>query len=132
MKKYVGIAFVAAILLGVYYEGGMPKRQAEKTVPPAPSKAQVTFIELGSVTCIPCRAMQPVMRDLEKKFGDQIRIVFYDIIQDEAPGKTYNVRVMPTQIFLDRDGNEFHRHEGFYPLNSIESLLLARGLKALN
>ncbi len=132
MKKYVGIAFVAAILLGVYYEGGMPKRQAEKAVPPAPSKAQVTFIELGSVSCIPCRAMQPVMRDLEKKFGNQIQIVFYDIIQDEAPGKTYNVRVMPTQVFLDRDGKEFHRHEGFYPFKSIEGLLLARGLKALN
>ncbi len=132
MKKYVGIAFVAAILLGVYYEGGIPKRQAEKTVPPAPSKAQVTFIELGSVSCIPCRAMQPVMRDLEKKFGDQIRIVFYDIIQDDAPGKTYNIRVMPTQVFLDKDGKEFHRHEGFYPLKSIESLLTARGLKALN
>ncbi len=132
MKKYVGIAFVAAILLAVYYEGGMPKRQAEKVFPPAPSNAQVTFVELGSVTCIPCRAMQPVMRDLEKKFGDQIRIVFYDIVQDEAPGKTYNVRVMPTQVFLDKDGKEFHRHEGFYPLKSIESLLLARGMKAMN
>jgi thioredoxin 1 len=132
MKKYVGIACVAMILLAVYYEGGMPKRRVEKVVPPASSSAQVTFIELGSVTCIPCRAMQPVMRDLEKKFGDQIRIVFYDIVQDEAAGKTYNVRVMPTQVFLDRDGKEFHRHEGFYPLKSIESLLLARGMKAMN
>ena len=132
MKKYVGIAFVAAILLGVYYEGGMPKRQPEKTVPPAPSKAQVTFIELGSVSCIPCRAMQPVMRDLEKKFGDQIRIVFYDIVQDEAPGKTYNIRVIPTQVFLDQSGHEFHRHEGFYPLEDIERLLRNRGLKPIS
>jgi thioredoxin 1 len=132
MKKYVGIAFVVAILLAVYYEGGIPKRQAEKVVPPTPSKAQVTFIELGSVTCIPCRAMQPVMRDLEKKFGDQIRIVFYDILQDEVPGRTYNVRVMPTQVFLNKEGKEFHRHEGFYPLKSIESLLFTRGLKSLN
>jgi thioredoxin 1 len=132
MKKYVGMAFIAAIVLAVYYEGGLPKRQAERVFPPPPSNALVTFIELGSVTCIPCRAMQPVMRDLEKKFGAQIRIVFYDILKDEAPGKTYSIRVMPTQIFLDKDGKEFHRHEGFYPLESIESLLLARGLKALN
>jgi thioredoxin 1 len=89
----------------------------------------VTFVELGSVNCIPCRAMQPVMRDLEKKFGNQIRIVFYDILEDDAPAKTYNVRVMPTQVFLDQDGREFHRHEGFYPLAEIESLLRARGLK---
>lgn len=132
MKKYLGVTLVAVILLAVYYEGGMPKRQAEKVVPPVPSSAQVTFIELGSVSCIPCRAMQPVMRDLEKKFGGQIRIIFYDILQDEAPAKTYNIRVMPTQVFLDKDGHEFHRHEGFYPLKSIESLLVARGMKALS
>lgn len=131
MKKYVGIALVAVILLAVYYEGGIPKRNAEKVVPPATSKAEVTFIELGSVNCIPCRAMQPVMRDLEKKFGGQIRIVFYDILEDETPAKIYNVQVMPTQVFLDKNGREFHRHEGFYPLNSIERLLLARGMKAL-
>lgn len=129
MKKYVGIAFVAVILLAVYYEGGIPKRQAEKIFPPAPAKAQVTFVELGSVNCIPCRAMQPVMRDLEKKFGNQIRIVFYDVLQDEAPARTYNIRVIPTQVFLDQDGREFHRHEGFYPFAEIENLLRARGLK---
>jgi thioredoxin 1 len=129
MKKFLILALAAVVLLAVYYEGGMPKRPAENSVSPAASKALVTFIELGSVNCIPCRAMQPVMRDLEKKFGDQIRIVFYDILQDGAPAKTFNVRVMPTQVFLDQDGREFHRHEGFYPLAEIESLLRARGLK---
>jgi thioredoxin 1 len=129
MKKFLALALAAVGLLAIYYEGGMPKRPAETSVPPAPAKALVTFVELGSVNCIPCRAMQPVMRDLEKKFGDQIRIVFYDVLQDEAPAKTYNIRVMPTQVFLDQDGREFHRHEGFYPLAEIESLLRARGLK---
>jgi thioredoxin 1 len=129
MWKYLGISLLAVILLAVYYEGGIPKRVAEKVAPPAPSKAHVTFVELGSVNCIPCRAMQPVMRDLEKKFGNQIRIVFYDVLQDEAPAKIYNIRVIPTQVFLDQDGREFHRHEGFYPLAQIESLLRARGLK---
>ena len=129
MKKFLILALTAAVLLAVYYEGGMPKKPAETTVPPAASKAPVTFVELGSVNCIPCRAMRPVMRDLEKKFGDQIRIVFYDIIQDDAPAKIYNIRVMPTQVFLDQNGREFHRHEGFYPLAEIVTLLRARGLK---
>jgi thioredoxin 1 len=129
MKKILVLALAAVVILAVYYEGGMPKRSAETLVPPPPAKALVTFVELGSVNCIPCRAMQPVMRDLEKKFGDQIRIVFYDVLQDEAPAKTYGIRVIPTQVFLDQDGREFHRHEGFYPLAEIASLLRARGLK---
>jgi thioredoxin 1 len=129
MKKFVALALAAVVLLAMYYEGGTKKRTVETSVLPPASMALVTFVELGSVNCIPCRAMQPVMRDLEKKFGDQIKIVFYDILQDDAPAKTYNIRVMPTQVFLDQDGREFHRHEGFYPLAEIENILRARGLK---
>lgn len=131
MRKYLGISLLAAALVAVYYVGGIPKKITEKVASQAGSKVQVTFVELGSVNCIPCRAMQPVMRDLEKRFGDQIHIVFHDVQQDEAPARIYNIRVIPTQVFLDKDGREFHRHEGFYPLQQIESLLRARGLKAL-
>ncbi len=132
MKKYAGLVLLAVILLAVLYAGGLLKRQAGPSVPPASSGAQVTFIELGSVNCIPCKAMQPVMRELEKRFGSQIQIVFHDILKDDAPARKYNIRVMPTQVFLDKDGKEFHRHEGFYPFKEIETLLLNRGLRALD
>jgi thiol-disulfide isomerase/thioredoxin len=32
-------------------------------------KPKVTFIELGSVNCIPCKQMQPVMKSIEEKYG---------------------------------------------------------------
>jgi thioredoxin 1 len=129
MKKFLLLSFAAVVMLAACNNGGTSKRAAENSSPSSSSKAKITFIELGSVDCIPCKAMRPVMRDLEKKFGDQIRIEFYDVLQDEASAKKYGIRVMPTQVFLDQDGREFHRHEGFYPLAEIESLLLARGLK---
>jgi thioredoxin 1 len=128
MKRLLFLYITAVMLLAGCSEGDPAKRTAERTYSSSDSKAKVTFIELGSVNCIPCRAMQPVMRDLEKRFGDQIQVVFYDVWKDEKPALTYNIRVIPTQVFLDRDGREFHRHEGFYPLEDIESLLRARGL----
>ena len=39
----------------------------------------VTFIELGSVNCIPCKMMQPVMKNVEKKYGSQVKVIFYDV-----------------------------------------------------
>jgi thioredoxin 1 len=129
MKMFWVLSFAAVVMLAACNNGGTSKKAAENPSPSSSSKAKVTFIELGSVDCIPCKAMRPVMRDLEKKFGDQIRIEFHDVLQDEASAKKYGIRVMPTQVFLDQDGGEFHRHEGFYPLAEIESLLLARGLK---
>ena len=42
-------------------------------------KPKVTFIELGSVNCIPCKQMQPVMKSIEEKYGEQIKVIFYDV-----------------------------------------------------
>ncbi len=39
------------------------------------SVAEVTFIELGSVNCIPCRMMQPVMKAVEQKYGSRANCV---------------------------------------------------------
>ena len=93
------------------------------------AKAKVTFIELGSVKCIPCKAMQPVMKAIEEKYGDQIQIIFYDVWEDDSWAKKYDIRVIPTQVFLEDNGVEFHRHQGFYPQAEIEQLLIGKGLK---
>ena len=50
-------------------------------------------------------------------------MVFHDLYKDREIGQKYNIRVMPTQIFLDMNGREFFRHEGFYPQAEIEKML---------
>ena len=97
-------------------------------------KPLVTFVELGSVRCIPCRQMQPVMKAIEQKYGDQVKVVFHDVWTDEgrSRGKEYDIRLIPTQVFLDAKGNEFSRHEGFYPEEEIHRLLQKRGLKLVS
>jgi thioredoxin 1 len=96
-----------------------------------PKKPLVTFVELGSVKCIPCRQMQPVMAAIEKKYGEQIKVVFYDVWKPEQEqyAEQYTIKLIPTQVFLDKDGKEFFRHEGFYPEAEIDKLLQKRGLK---
>jgi len=91
----------------------------------------VTFVELGSVNCIPCRRMQPVMASVEKKYGDQIEVLFHDVWKPDQRqyAEKYGIRLIPTQVFLDKDGKEFFRHEGFYPEEEIDKLLQQRGLK---
>jgi thioredoxin 1 len=106
-----------------------------KTLPAVPPgiKPLVTFVELGSVKCVPCKMMQPVMESVGKKYGDQVSIVFHDVWTDS--GKTraepYKIRAIPTQVFLDRKGNEIFRHEGFFPESEIDKLLQKQGLKVL-
>ena len=95
-------------------------------------KPKVTFVELGSVNCIPCKKMQPVMKAIEEKYGDQIKVVFHDVWKEDQKqfAAMYKIRLIPTQVFLDANGKEFFRHEGFYPESEIDKLLVKKGLVA--
>lgn len=95
------------------------------------AKPLVTFVELGSVKCIPCKAMQPVMKAIEEKYGNQVKILFYDVWKEEQAhyATDYNIRLIPTQVFLDKGGKELMRHEGFFPEKEIDAFLESKGLK---
>jgi thioredoxin 1 len=95
------------------------------------SKTKVTFIELGSVTCIPCKQMQPIMKSIEEKYKGQVKVVFYDVWKDKKPAQDYSIKLIPTQVFLDENGNEILRHEGFFPEEDIDKFLISRGLNII-
>lgn len=93
---------------------------------------RVTMIELGAESCRPCRAMKQVMTDLKNKYGNQISINFHDVKRDKSARTKYKVRVMPTQVFLDVEGKEIFRHEGYFPLQKIEEMLAEKEIKLIS
>jgi thioredoxin 1 len=95
------------------------------------AKYKVTFIELGSTRCIPCQKMQPVMKSIEQKYGDQVKVVFHDVWTEAgAPyGKQYNIEAIPTQVFLDENGKEFFRHVGYFPEEELVKVLKEHKVK---
>ncbi len=96
------------------------------------AKPLVTFVELGSVNCIPCVKMQPVMKAVEEKYQEQVKVLFYDVRKPDQRhyATEYGIKLIPTQVFLDKDGKEFFRHEGFFPEEAIDDLFQKHGLKA--
>jgi thioredoxin 1 len=93
--------------------------------------ALVTFVELGSVNCIPCRMMQPIMRDIEQEYAGQVEVVFHDVWTPAGRpyAEKYRIKVIPTQVFLDRGGREYFRHEGFLPKEQLVDVLKRQGVK---
>jgi thioredoxin 1 len=138
MKNTIISMLVLSIILGSFTIAQSKKLQKRSTstvvakdtsvVVPQPI---ITFIELGSVNCIPCKAMQKVMKAVEDKYGRQLKVVFYDVWKQEQAhcAEEYKVRLIPTQVFLDKDGKELWRHEGFYPEKEIDIFLQSKGLK---
>lgn len=120
------IAIVAALAVCVVavimFKNSGAAAQAESDGPVAMNtdgRALPRLIELGSVSCIPCKLMAPILDELRKEYPDTLRVEFIDIKKDEAAADKFAVSIMPTQVFLDADGNELFRHEGFFPKAEI-------------
>jgi thioredoxin 1 len=93
------------------------------------AKYQVTFLELGADRCIPCKAMQPIMKEIAAAFPERVQVVFYDVWKDPAPAEKYRIQLIPTQVFLDQKGQEIARHVGLFPKAEILELLKKYGIQ---
>lgn len=124
MKKVLPV-ILSMLMLTFLASDAFTQNKADK------SSIKVTFIELGSVNCRPCIMMQPVMKKVKEKYGSQVNVIFYDVWtdKDSAYAQTYGIRSIPTQVFLDNNGREFARHEGYFPFEEIEKILKRKGVR---
>ena len=102
-----------------------------ESIPIIEKKYKVTFIELGSVRCIPCKQMQSIMKSIEAKYGNEVKIEFYDVWTESGKpfGVKYGIESIPTQVFLDETGKEYFRHVGFFPEEDLVKVLEQMGVK---
>ncbi len=94
----------------------------------AKSEGRIVMLELGSVGCIPCEQMKPVMAKLSENYKGKLDVIFIDVKKDHDTGRRFGVYVIPVQVFLDKDGKEFHRHIGFYSYEEIAGMLKKTGI----
>ena len=120
------------LLLSVLFMGCNANAQTKtKSATTIEKKYKVTFYELVSVHCIPCKQMQPIIKSIEENYKDQVNVIFYDVWTKEGKeaAKNFTFQAIPTQIFLDENGKEFFRHVGFFPEEELVKVLQQKGVK---
>jgi len=132
-KKYIYI-IIFLVLLAIVFGFRNISNNTEATLTQENTmtdEIKVTFVELGSVGCIPCDKMQPIMKEIEEGYKGQVKVVFHDIKTAEGNPyiKEFGIRAIPTQVFLDKDGNEYFRHLGFFAKNELVEVLKMQGVK---
>jgi len=130
-KSLLLFAALTTILLSADCSGQTAKPRDKSNTEEGKNNYKVTFIELGSVRCIPCQQMQPIMKSIEEKYGKDVKVVFHDVWTEAgAPyAKQYGIEAIPTQVFLDKDGKEFYRHIGYFPEGDLVKVLQQKGVK---
>lgn len=129
MKRKIAI-LLCVFSLVVFLKGADGSEEVKKE-DQKEENIKVTFVELGSVRCIPCKKMVPIMEAIEKEYAGQVKVVFHDVWTPEGKpfAAKYRIQVIPTQVFLDKEGNEFFRHVGFFPKEELVKILKQKGVE---
>jgi thioredoxin 1 len=92
---------------------------------------EVIFLEFGSLVCYSCQQMQIVLKSVEEKYGDQVKVVFHDVRTPEGRSKAemYNISIIPAQVFLDKNGREYYRHEDYFGVEEVVAILNMKGVE---
>lgn len=88
-----------------------------------------SVIEFGGPTCIPCKKMQPILAQLQQRFGDRAQVRNVYITEHPKTAREYKVMAMPTQVVFDASGKEVTRHIGFWDKDEFLAALAKAGLK---
>jgi thioredoxin 1 len=131
MKMRLKLFIVTAALLTLFTLLSLSAGCRNVLAQTSSNGVKVTFVEIGSVKCIPCKMMQPIMKAIEEEFKGQVKIVFHDVWTPEGKYEAaiYYYRVIPTQIFLDKNGKEYFRHEGFFPKDEVVKVIKMKGVR---
>jgi len=123
---------IGLVLLLTIFSSGCQKNDLPEltttSLDTALSNGHLTLAEFSSDSCIPCKEMIPVLKDLANLYKDRLNVVVVDVYEQEALTRSYGILATPTQVIFDTSGKEVARHVGTWSLNSMVGQLRASGL----
>ena len=98
-----------------------PKEIAQSPLP--------KLLDFGAGTCIPCKKMAPILKELSEEYKGRVVIKIIEVYQEREMTQANRIRLIPTQIFFDSKNKEVFRHEGFMDKEQIKKAFEKMGVK---
>ena len=91
------------------------------------SKKVPILLEFGRGWCKPCKYMKPILDDMSAAYAGRAIVMTVDMDVNKDMVRDFNIRLMPTQVFLAPDGREFRRNEGTLEREGIMQIFAQMG-----
>jgi thioredoxin 1 len=80
------------------------------------------LVDFFATWCGPCKMMSPILQDLAKEMGEQVRILKIDVDKNPAAAQAFQVQGVPTLIIF-KQGQIKWRQSGVVQLPQLKQLL---------
>lgn len=120
----LGILFCCAFTMPTVAQAAEPKINLDQLL----AKRVPILLEFGRGWCIPCKYMKPILDDMARLYAGKAIVMAVDMDVNRDLVRKFNIRIMPTQVFLSPGGNEFFRNEGTLEREHIAQVFSKMGL----
>jgi len=104
---------------------GMAQTAEPPRIPPVAGLP--TLIEFGGDETDECRQMRQMIVELEPRLEGRVGVLILDTTVYPQQAAQFRLRMVPTQILLDAEGEEVSRHEGVLSEEDLLAALRAAG-----
>ena len=120
--KLVMIFIATLFMFNAIADEPMLKESQFKYVKQSIGKGKPYFLEIGSDSCYSCQIMGRMLYKVVQKHPEY-NIHFINVKKERNAAYSLQVRMIPTQIIYDKNGNEVYRHIGILSTNQVKSLV---------
>ena len=105
-----------------------PESNTEEDFKKALASGKPVLIDFGANSCVPCRQMRPILREIDKEYTGKTRALVIDVYKYQNLAREYKVQLIPTLVFFDSKGKEVFRHVGVLEKDKIVAKLKEIGM----
>jgi len=105
-----------------------PESNTEEDFNQALKSGKPVLVDFGANSCIPCRQMRPILREIDKEYSGKARSLVIDVYKYQNLAREYKVQLIPTLVFFDSTGKEVFRHVGVLEKEKIVAKLKEIGM----
>lgn len=105
-----------------------PEMDTEDDLKKALASGKPVLVDFGANSCLPCRQMRPVLKEVSTEYLEKAKILIIDVYKNQNLAREYKVLMLPTLVFFDSKGKEAFRHVGILEKEKIVAKLKEIGM----
>jgi thioredoxin 1 len=105
-----------------------PEMDTEDDLKKALASGKPVLVDFGANSCLPCRQMRPVLKEVRTEYLEKANILVIDVYKNQNLAREHKVLMLPTLVFFDSKGKEAFRHVGILEKEKIVAKLKEIGM----